>query len=196
MKLIIDEEIIQKNELSLYEFLMALAIKLGIDFTKTLESLSTKEVIIKDPKEGMLITSHWADIIDDIILSSDSSMPTTNSLDSLAGKMMAIMPQIKKEGTKYYFKCNKREIILKLKKFFKLYGQYSDDQILEATQRYVSSFNGNYSFMRILKYFILKDERKQDSEGNTYVDEVSELATFLENKNSSLSESADNGELI
>ena len=50
MKLIIDEEVIQKNELSLYEFLMALAIKLGINFTKTLESLSTKEVIIKYPK--------------------------------------------------------------------------------------------------------------------------------------------------
>ena len=58
-----------------------------------------------------------------------------------------------------------------MQKFFKLYGnKYTDEQILKATQDYVSSFNGNYSYMRVLKYFILKDERKSD--------EKSELLEF------------------
>ena len=35
--------------------------------------------------------------------------------------------------------------------------------------------------MRVLKYFIWKDERKVDSDGNGYVNEVSDLATFIEN---------------
>ena len=41
------------------------------------------------------------------------------------------------------------------------------DDILKATERYVESFHGNYSLMRILPYFVEK-------EGN------SELLTFLE----------------
>jgi hypothetical protein len=35
--------------------------------------------------------------------------------------------------------------------------------------------------MRILKYFIWKDEVKTDSEGKRYVDEVSDLANWIEN---------------
>ena len=36
--------------------------------------------------------------------------------------------------------------------------------------------------MRILKYFIWKDERKVDSEGSGYVEEVSDLASWIENE--------------
>ena len=35
--------------------------------------------------------------------------------------------------------------------------------------------------MRILKYFIWKDEVKINSEGDRYVDEVSDLANWIEN---------------
>ena len=38
--------------------------------------------------------------------------------------------------------------------------------------------------MRVLKYFIWKDERKTNSEGVGYIDESSDLATFIENKSS------------
>ena len=61
-----------------------------------------------------------------------------------------------------------------------MYGHYTDEQILQATQKYVDSFNGNYTFMRVLKYFIIKDVRKQGEEVN-YVEQVSELASYLEN---------------
>ena len=86
---------------------------------------------------------------------------------------MQIFPQGKKPGTPYYWKCNKREISLKLKSFFKLYGvKYTEEEILSAAHRYVESFNGDYRFMRLLKYFIWK---KEDGE------EISELATFIDN---------------
>jgi hypothetical protein len=69
-----------------------------------------------------------------------------------------------------------------LKKFFKLYGnKYTDEQITTATQNYVSSFNGRYQYMRVLKYFIWKDEKKVDSEGVGHIEEVSDLAAFIEN---------------
>lgn len=64
--------------------------------------------------------------------------------------------------------------MLKLKSFFKLYGRtYTEEEILDAARRYVDSFNGDYRFMRLLKYFIWK---RDNTEG-----EVSELATFIDN---------------
>ena len=94
---------------------------------------------------------------------------------------MEIFPKGKKEGTCHYFKGNKKDNVLKLKKFFKLYGKYTDQQILNAARNYVASFNGNYAYMRILKYFIWKDEIKVNSEGTRYVEEVSDLANLIEN---------------
>jgi hypothetical protein len=35
--------------------------------------------------------------------------------------------------------------------------------------------------MRVLKYFLWKEEKKMDAEGNTYIEEVSDLAAFIEN---------------
>ena len=35
--------------------------------------------------------------------------------------------------------------------------------------------------MRVLKYFICKNEKKYDSEGVGFIEEVSDLAAFIEN---------------
>ena len=77
---------------------------------------------------------------------------------------------------------NVREITLRLQKFFKLYGnKWTDEEIIEATQRYIEHFKGDFTYMRILKYFIMKSERKMDEEGNSHIEDISELATWLEN---------------
>ena len=55
------------------------------------------------------------------------------------------------------------------------------DAIVNAAKRYVASFNGNYTGMRIAKYFIMKNPTKQDENGKGYVEQVSDLLTFLEN---------------
>lgn len=177
------------------ELLLLLLIKTGADVPETLLALRSKEAIIGDLMGSYKVTQRWSDMADNILLTSEKSIPRDSDLTSLVEKMMAIVPHCKKEGTAYYFKCNRREITLKLKKFFKLYGNYSDEDILEATQRYVDSFNGNYTYMKLLKYFILKDERKVDSEGVGYIEEVSMLATFLENKDAK-SINFDNGSLV
>jgi hypothetical protein len=47
----------------------------------------------------------------------------------------------------------------RLKKWYEKYpNNYTDDEIVEATERYVTSFNGNYAMMKILLYFIMKNE--------------------------------------
>ena len=196
MKVTLDTDVINKSALSFPEFLLLLFIRQGNSIKDVLFSLQNKGAVV-DNFDDYLITQHYSDELDSILLSSDSTIPKDDALLPLAEKLMAVMPQCKKEDTPYYFKCNKREVVLNLKKFCKLYGYYSDEDIINATRRYVDSFNGNYKLMKLLKYFIMKDEKKVNSEGVGYIEESSMLATLLENKDadSGLSQ-IESGELI
>ena len=86
-------------------------------------------------------------------------------------------------ATSYYYRCNKAEVVKKLKKFFEFFGNYSDEDILDATKRYVASFRGDYKRLRLIKYFILKDAVKETEDGN-HVEQISDLLTFVENRES------------
>lgn len=185
MKFTIDEDACKKVNLSIPELLMILIIRTGVNLTSLLKSMKEKQLLIEENTlmgNSLLVTQRWSDLCDEAILSADNSVPDENRLNKLAKALMDIFPKGKKEGTSQYWKGNIREIILKLQKFFKLYGnKYTDEQIISATQRYVTSYNGNYQYMRVLKYFICKNERKIDSEGIGYTEEVSDLAAYIEN---------------
>ena len=51
----------------------------------------------------------------------------------------------------------------------------NEEEVLDATRRYVTSFNGDYTLMRVLKYFISKKDKITGEES-------SELLSFMENK--------------
>jgi hypothetical protein len=127
--------------------------------------------------------------VDEIISDSSGSIDKSDEeFLELAKQMRDLYPRGKMKNrfgqlTPYYYRCNKSEVIKKLKKFFFLFGNYSDEDILDATKRYVASFRGNYTNMRLIKYFILKDDVKPGEDGN-HVEQISDLATFLENKES------------
>ena len=187
MKYTIDEEVCKKSHLDIHLLLTILLLNTGTDFNKNLQELIDREIIIEEKTllgTQYLITNRWADVVSSILLDSekDNLNEFDERLENLARKLMAIFPEGKKMGTTMYWRGNVKEIKLKLKKFFKRYSdKYTDEQILQAAQAYVNSFNGNYGFMRVLKYFIWKDERKIDSEGNSFIEEVSDLATIIEN---------------
>lgn len=185
MKIAIDEEICKKLGMTLPEVLAVVLVKTGTDIGELFKELQQKQVIIAQNTlmgKTLLVTQRWDDVVSNILLSSDTSVPEEDRIERLASTLMQIFPQGKKDGTNTYWRGNIKDTKLKLKKFFKLYGsKYSDEQIITATRKYVKSFNGNYSYMRVLKYFIWKDVRKQDSEGRFYVEEVSDLATLIEN---------------
>lgn len=183
MTITINEDICKKNGLETAELLAILLIKTEVDIPKLFESMEDKKMITKSIFNNYLISQRYDDIACSILLDSDKDSQSPERIENLALKLMAVFPKEKKAGTCHYFRGNKKDISLRLKKFFKLYGsKYTDDEIVEAAKQYVASFNGNYAYMRILKYFIWKDERKLDSEGNSYIEEVSDLATCIENK--------------
>lgn len=185
MKLAIDEDVCKKMGMTLPEVLAVVLIKTGADIGELFKELQQKQVLVTQNTlmgETIMVTQRWDDVVSDILLSSDVSVPSENRIEKLTSALMQIFPQGRKDGTNTYWRGNIKDTKLRLKKFFKLYGtKYSDEQIINATRKYVESFNGNYAYMRVLKYFIWKDVRKQDSEGRFYIEEVSDLATLIEN---------------
>lgn len=184
MKFTIDDELCLQKGLTLPEFLASLLVKTGVDISELFKSMEQKEILVKDGIfNSYLITQRWNSVCDDILLSADSSVPSDDRLEKLSLQLMELYPKGKKEGTSTYWRGNKREIRERLQKFFKLYGEkYSDEVILTATSKYVEGFNGQYNFMRVLKYFIWKDKIVRDSESSKgSVVECSDLATYIEN---------------
>lgn len=185
MKIVIDEKVCRDLGMELPEVLAVLLVKTGADINELFKSLSDKEMLVyKDTifESRWYVTQRWNDVCDNILLTSDKEVPEDDRIEILAKSLMEIFPKGKKEGTNTYWRGNVKDTKLRLKKFFKLYGnKYTDEQILNAAKKYIQSFNGQYSYMRVLKYFIWKDERKMDIEGRMYIEEVSDLATFIEN---------------
>lgn len=180
MKLIIDDKICQKHHLTPEEVMLSLAIRNTSDFNKVLNSLVNREVLVLQGNK-YLVTQHWSDELDEILADSQGAIDSER-LSSLAQQMRECYPKGKMPGTVYFYRCNSREIILKLKKFFTVYGNYPDSKIIEATKKYVASYNGNYRYLPLLKYFILKNKTVQDEDGSNHIVEVSPLADYLENK--------------
>ena len=187
MKITIDEDVCEKNGIKVGELLMVLIIKLGDNVSELCTQMLNKEIIVTDNNisGNYLITQRWSDVAETVLLDSDKDRQSVDRLENLVIQLQAIFPEGKKEGTSQYWRGNKREILLRLKKFFKLYDNtYTDEQILNATKNYVTNFNGNYNYMRVLKYFIWKDEKKLHEDGKMGVIEVSDLANYIENADS------------
>ena len=187
MKITIDEDVCKKYGMTMSELLMILLVKLGVNILELGEQMADVQMIVPhDIIDGKyLVTQRWNDTVENIILDSDKYTQPIDRLDQLVIELQKIFPEGKKEGTSQYWRGNKREISLRLKKFFKLYDNtYTDEQILTAAKNYVETFNGQYNYMRVLKYFIWKDEKKLTEDEKIQVVEISDLANYIENANS------------
>lgn len=96
-------------------------------------------------------------------------------LINLAKKMQSEFPEGKRDN-KYYWRDSTKVIAQRLAVFIEKYGDYDDEEFVAATKKYVSSFNGNYEYMQLLKYFIYKKDK-------TNGEENSQLSSYLDNIN-------------
>lgn len=178
MKITLDEKTCLKHKLTLQEALIAAAVSMG-NYKSTFDNMINRHVL---GIMGQSIDPKWKDTIKNLINSEDARF------EALAIKVQECFPKqkmINPNGltSPFYFRCNKGEIKNKLKKFIEVYGEVSDDDIVDATKRYVASYAPKgYRGMRLAKYFIIKDDRKLSADDEVHVEQLSDLATFLENK--------------
>lgn len=178
----IKNEVLKRLNISLDEYFALLMIHNNCNYEAGIEGLIDKGFITRyGPKNrsGFFETLEGNNTL--AYVQSASSIKETQLNKSLliATKLKGIYPKGKKDGTNYYWADGVSLIAKRLVIFFKKYGDdFTEEQILDATKRYVQSFNGNYEYMKLLKYFIFKEGVGAAGD----VESTSDLLTFIENK--------------
>jgi hypothetical protein len=175
MTICLNDDVLEKYKVSAEQVLLGLLLRGSNEYKETLATLVSQRRVVEVDGE-LFITETFSKMLDNIIADSAKKRPKEGRVEELAMKLREVFPEGKKPGGPYYWRGNKSEIVHKLKKFFLLFGdKYTDEQILGAAKSYVSSFTDT-SYMKILKYFILKNTIK-----NGEVEQVSDLLTYIEN---------------
>ena len=125
------------------------------------------------------LTREGVELVESIFLNSEFKGDKgidTDRYDELADKLRELYPKGRKEGTSYLWRDSHAKIANKLRTLVKKYNfKFTDEQAISATKRYIESFNGNYSYMQLLKYFILKKDKDTGEEN-------SQLMSYIENE--------------
>ena len=185
MTISLNDKVIKKSGLSIGEVLLMIAIQNNVDFEEAEKELTSKGLISTsyDPEThlpaSLFVTNKGNGLLAGIILDSDKdvgSQEFSQRIEALVPQLQAIFPEGKNFNNQYW-RGNKTDIKRKLQTFFKKYGNdYTDEQIINATKSYVSGFNSIYQYMRLLQYFIWKEEIKDGVKVP-----ISELANHIEN---------------
>lgn len=181
MKFTIDKEAYSKNGMSLGEILALIAISNDIDIGKSILILVSTGLVTSAGSDSKLrLTKKGIESLNNTIIDSASSDKDEDErLETLANKLRELYPAGRKEGTSYMWRGTTAEIVRKLKTLqLKYKFTFTDEQAIKATSEYIKAFNGNYRFMQLLKYFILKTARDED--GNIEV--KSEFMSLIENE--------------
>lgn len=124
---------------------------------------------------GFTLTTESREKVVEIL--SNSMTKDSRNYKNLAAKLKEVFPSGRKDGTSNYWAEGISLIERRLKQFEKKYGLFSDEAILNAAKKYVEGFNGNYRYMRTLRYFIFREERGAAGD----IESKSDLLTYLEN---------------
>lgn len=166
MKITIDTEILQRNNLTLGEFLVILFGYCDVKYKENFDKLVEKSIISKNlfDKDSMVLSNNTRDLIAKVLIESDAKvMGYELNFEELAKKLQDIYPKGNKPGTTYNWGDNTAVIAFKLRTLVAKYDFiFTEDEAIKATKEYVESFEDDNKNMKLLKYFILRTS-KDDS---------------------------------
>lgn len=163
MKLVINTEKID-NDIGVDGLLYLTSLSLGHPINSdTFKKLNDKGLIFtENMKDGFpydvrptkdseeLVEGAYADM-------EISGKSNDNRFTILADKLRELYPTGRKSGTQLQWRDSTAVISKRLKAFVKRFGvDFTDEEYIAATKRYIQTFNGNYQYMQVLKYFIMK----------------------------------------
>lgn len=187
MRLVIDEAKCLQHKLTLEEALLSLVAKKDINIPEMLKNLCNRGIISNN--QGIYsLSEDWNKEIQ-LAIKESGGVCDFQKFMPLAKKMRECFPEgIHPVGHSHY-KTSTVEVAKLLVTFFNTFGSYSEEEIIDATKRYIASFNGNYQMCLILRNFIFLTKDVPGQKKCTI--ESSKLADFLENKEDSSQLTAD-----
>ena len=184
MKYIIDTEILEREGIGLDEALYLLSVykKRPINFN-TIQKAKVENKILKfeNSRDPVKITPKGQSYIESILAKSKIHVSSDNleRYRTLADKMREVYPKGLKPCTNYQWRDSTAIIADRLMKLVAKYNiEFTDEEAVDATKRYIASFNGNYRYMQILKYFISKQKPVE----GTSAEQNSQFLSFLQNE--------------
>ena len=166
MTITVADKILEQYNLSIEEFLILYICSKEYDIKELLNTVIDKGYASKDlfnPNRAV-VSNNVKDIISSIIIDSDKAvLGKEEDYLRVAKRLQEIYPKGKKEGTTYAWRDCTAVIAKKLKTLVVKYDfKFTEDDAITATKKYVESFNGNYKYMQLLKYFLLKNDVNGD----------------------------------
>lgn len=183
MKLTIDTEKVDKD-IGVDGLLYLTSLYLGSPINcDTFNKLNNRGLVLTESMKGgfpylVSATKDSRELVEgayaDMEISGESN---DNRFTLLADKLRELYPTGRKSGTQLQWRDSTAVIAKRLKAFVKRFEvDFSDEQYIDATRRYIESFNGSYQFMQVLKYFIMKSGVE---DGMTITN--SQLLSFIQN---------------
>jgi hypothetical protein len=187
----IDIDLITKKGYKIDDYFALLAMYYGAEINSDTYKRITQEgyldfdALDEELPIGARINDNGKIMLEDVILDSeiketkDTNNGVVDRFSWLADQLRALYPAGKKPGTSFQWRDSTAIIAKRLKALVASYNcEFTDEEAIEATKRYVASFNGNYQYMQLLKYFISK---KVIIDGA--VEPSSQLLSYIENAN-------------
>ena len=163
MRYTIDDAVLSKYNLTEEEFIALVVSFRDLDIQRGNDNLIAKGIADRNiyDKTKIVLSNNTKNMIGSIIVDSDKeTINREEEFLDVAQSLRELYPKGKKPGTTYMWKDSNTIIAQKLKTLVVKFGyKFTKEQAIEATRRYIESFRGDYRYMQLLKYFILKTDR-------------------------------------
>ena len=163
MRYTIDDAILSKYNLTEEECIALVVSVRDLDIQRGNDNLIAKGIADRNiyDKTKIVLSNNTKNMIGSIIVDSDKeTINREEEFLDVAQSLRELYPKCKKPGTTYMWKDSNTIIAQKLKTLVVKFGyKFTKEQAIEATRRYIESFRGDYRYMQLLKYFILKTDR-------------------------------------
>ena len=183
-RLIVDPAVIDRNHLTVGEFLFTLAYLLGYNFEEVADHMV--EIGLAHYELGQARPSRVAmERVRKCLGPSANVTLKEDELLELAKKMKDLYPKGNQQ-TGIPWAEGPKLIAQRLENFFRKFGNYPPEEVLKATELYVT-FMQPTGRMRVLKNFIYRDTIEE----NGLLETTSDLYTILENPDAKADNSDD-----
>lgn len=179
----INKTTIEKFGYTTSEFFYLLSVVLGNTELHKDSLLNKGDVMLLSDEKGpyLEVTPIGLDRVESVLTHIDTSMDKSDEspIDyfEIAEAMQNEYPKGRKDGTNYNWRGAVAVNAARLKTLVQRYKiVLNKEEVIQATRNYVQSFNGDYRYMQILKYFIFKNENKNGS-----IELESQLMSYIEN---------------
>ena len=181
MKLTINTDVLKKHNLTLGEFLIMLLGYFNIDIKECHNSVIKKYIVERDlfKELGIVLSNNSKNLIAQILMESDDRAINSGiDFTDLATKLMEVYPDGVKAGKTYSWRGTVDEIAQKLRTLVVKYDfTFTEEEAINATKEYISSFKAPYQYMHTLKNFLLYTSK--DKQGHWEMESI--FMTIVEN---------------